>query len=211
MARQLICSVLLVWVCLGPIAARAEQIAPRDIWPQATAAIDNGDVDTANKKTNELIDLAKAYGIKTFPLYAVSAAALARQASTKGNRIAVDWGYKAADTLDPGSPSVAFTRADSARDQQMWANALPAAASGFAKLFTNYRSRLLSRSDLLIVITLALLVTGVIFSLALFIRYARSMAHDFREIIGKRLRGGSVSVTRKRATREPLGLPLLRT
>jgi tetratricopeptide (TPR) repeat protein len=34
----------------------------------------------------------------------------------------------------------------------------------------------------------------VIFSLALFIRYARSMAHDFREIIGKRLRGGSVSV-----------------
>src|ERR1700737_2716713 len=131
MARQLICSVLLVWVCLGPIAARAEQIAPRDIWPQATA----------------LIDLAKAYGIKTFPLYAVSAAALARQASTKGNRIAVDWGYKAADTLDPGSPSVAFTRADAARDQQKGANAVPAAASGFGKLFTNYRSRLLSRSD----------------------------------------------------------------
>jgi tetratricopeptide (TPR) repeat protein len=194
MARQLICSVLLVWVCLGPIAARAEQIAPRDIWPQATAAIDNGDVDTANKKTNELIDLAKAYGIKTFPLYAASAAALARQASTKGNGIAVEWGYKAADTLDPGSPSVAFTRADAAGDQQKWANALPAAASGFARLATNYRSRLLSRSDLLIVIMLALLVTGVIFSLALFIRYARSMAHDFREIIGKRLRGGSVSV-----------------
>src|SRR5206468_1701126 len=84
-----------------------------------------------NEKTNELIDLAKAYGIKTFPLYAASAAALARQASTKGNRIAVDWGYKAADTLDPGSPSVAFTRADAARDQQKWANALPAAASGF--------------------------------------------------------------------------------
>ena len=194
MARQLICSVLLVWVCLGPIAARAEQIAPRDIWPQATAAIDNGDVDTANKKTNELIDLAKAYGIKTFPLYAASAAALARQASTKGNGIAVEWGYKAADTLDPGSPSVAFTRADAAGDQQKWANALPAAASGFARLATNYRSRVLSRSDLLIVIMLALLVTGVIFSLALFIRYARSMAHDFREIIGKRLRGGSVSV-----------------
>src|SRR5207245_10100976 len=104
MARQLICSVLLVWVCLGPIAARADQIAPRDVWTQATAAIDSGDVDTANKKTSELIDLAKAYGIKTFPLYAASAAALARQASAKGNHTAADSGYKAEATLALGSP-----------------------------------------------------------------------------------------------------------
>src|SRR5437763_944092 len=47
--------VLLAWVCLGPLlAARAEQIAPRDVWPQATSAMDAGDAATAAKKTSAL-------------------------------------------------------------------------------------------------------------------------------------------------------------
>jgi hypothetical protein len=44
MKRPLASSVLLAWVCLGTLGARAEQLAPRDIWPQATAAIDSGDI-----------------------------------------------------------------------------------------------------------------------------------------------------------------------
>ena len=194
MKRWLGCCVLIAGVCLGPVAARAQEVSPRDVWPQATSAIDTGDVTTANKKTAELSDLAKAYGIRVFPLYAASAAALARQAESKNNKTAVEWANKAADQLDPSSPAVAFTRADAAADQKNWAAALPTAARGFLNLFTNYRSRLLSRSDLLIVITLALLVTAAVFALALFIRYGRSMAHDFREIIGKQFRGGAVSV-----------------
>ncbi|HYR29463.1 MAG TPA: hypothetical protein VEU30_13415, partial [Thermoanaerobaculia bacterium] len=37
-------------------------------------------------------------------------------------------------------------------------------------------------------------VTAMVFALALFIRYGRSMAHDFRETVSRRFSGGSVSV-----------------
>ena len=191
--RPLACCVLLVWVCLG-VAARAEQISPRDVWPQATAAADAGDFDTAYKKTNELSDLGSKYGIKSFPVYATSAVAIARQSSKKGNRPAADWGNKAADQLDPNSSAVAFSKADAAADQNDWAKALPIAAKGFARTLTRYRARLLSQSDLLIVLTTALALTLVVFAIALFIRYGRSMAHDFREILGARVRGGTVTV-----------------
>src|SRR5438876_4047366 len=103
--RQLVCAGVLAWICLGS-AARAEQVAPRDVWPQATAAADAGDFDTAYKKTNELTDLGKSYGIKIFPVYATSAAALARQAVARSNKLAIDWGNKAADQLDPNSSGV---------------------------------------------------------------------------------------------------------
>ena len=43
MKRRLV--FLLAWVCLGPLAVRAEQITPRDVWPQATGAIDTGDAN----------------------------------------------------------------------------------------------------------------------------------------------------------------------
>ena len=65
---------------------------------------------------------------------------------------------------------------------------------GFANILRNYRSRLLSRSDFLITILLAIALTAAIFAIALFIRYGRAMAHDFREILGARMHGGSVSV-----------------
>src|SRR5438132_8730354 len=100
MRRQFVCCALFVWVCLG-VKARAEQVAPRDVWPQATAAADGSDFDTAYKKTNELTDLGKSYGIKTFPVYASSAAAMAREAAHKGTKLAADWGNKSADQLDP--------------------------------------------------------------------------------------------------------------
>jgi len=46
MKRRLVVWVL-VLVCLGAVRARADAPAPRDIWPQATAAIDAGDIDGA--------------------------------------------------------------------------------------------------------------------------------------------------------------------
>jgi tetratricopeptide (TPR) repeat protein len=174
--------------------ARAEATPPREIWPQATSAADNNDVDTAIKRTNSLIDTGKAYGIKTYPLYAGSAAALSRQAQKAGNKEVSNWARKAADQLDPQSPAVAFSSADAAADQKQWGAAVPAVFTGFARVLGNYRTRLLSQSDVLILIALAIALTAAIFALALFIRYGRSMAHDFREILGGRFRGGSVSV-----------------
>src|SRR5436305_6716308 len=112
MSRRL--CLLLAWVCLGPLAARAEQIAPRDVWPQATGAMDAGDAATAAKKTNELIELGKTNGIRSFPLYASAAAAFARQAAAQKNQAAAAWADKTAAQLDPASASVAFTKADAA-------------------------------------------------------------------------------------------------
>ena len=193
MKRRLVVWVL-AWVCLASLPARAEQSAPRDIWPQATSALDNGDIEAATKKTNEMTDLGKSYGIKSFPLYAESAAALSRTAERKGNRPEADWASKAADQLDPTSPAVAFSRADAASEQKNWAKAIPTVFRGYANVFTKYRARLLSRSDFMIVITVALALTAIIFALSLFVRYGRSMAHDFRETLGQFTRGGAVTV-----------------
>jgi tetratricopeptide (TPR) repeat protein len=194
MKRPLVCSVLLAWVCLGGVAARAEQLAPRDIWPQATAAADGGDLTAATKKAADLTEVGKQSGIKTFPLYAESAASLARSAALQGNKPAAEWGNRVATQLDPRSPGVAFIRADSAVDQRNWGGALTAVFAGFRNTFLNYRSRLLSRSDMFIVLLLAIALTAVVFAIALFVRYGKTMAHDFREILGAHIRGGSVSV-----------------
>ena len=187
-------SILLVWVCLGVAAARAEQSAPRDLWPQAPAAADTGDVDAAIKKTNELTETGKSYGIKTYPLYATSAVSFGRQAEKNGNKPAAEWAYKAADQLDPTSASVPFARADRAAEQKQWPVAMTEAFRGITRTFATYRTRLLSRADLLAVLLLALGLTTAIFSVTLFIRYGRAMSHDFRELISTRFRGGSVSV-----------------
>jgi tetratricopeptide (TPR) repeat protein len=185
---------LLAWVSLAPLAAQAEQIAPRDVWPQATGAMDSGDAATAAKKTSELIDLGKTNGIRAFPLYASAAAAFARQAAAQKNQAAADWAGKAAEQLDPTSPSVAFTKADAAAEAKDWTTALRKSARGYVNVFTDYRSRLVSRGDMLVVLLLALFVTAAVFALALFIRHGRAAAHDFREILGTWITGGSVTV-----------------
>lgn len=187
--------ILLLAVCVS-LAARAwgEQAAPRDIWPQAASAADAGNIDAASQKAAELTTAGRNFGIRTFPLYATSAAAMARQASKQGNKPAADWANKTADQLDPASPAVAFTRADAAADARNWGAAVPAALRGYGNVFRNYRSRVLSRSDFVITLLLALALTTAVFAVALFVRHGRTMAHDFREILGKRVSGGSVSV-----------------
>jgi len=186
--------VLLAWVCLAPLAARAEQIAPRDVWPQATGAMDSGDAAAAAKKTSELIELGKTNNIRAFPLYAAAAAAYARQAASQKNQAAAAWADKTATQLDPASPSVAFTKADASADARDWMPALRHAARGYIDVFKEYRARLVSRGDTVLVVLLALVATAAIFAIALFIRHGRAAAHDFREILGKRLTGGSVTV-----------------
>src|SRR5213075_184092 len=104
MRRRLIWGLLL---CGWAIIVLAEQPAPRDIWPQATAAADSGDVDLAIKKTNELVETGKSYGIRTYPLYA--SAGMASQADKQNQKDIAAWAAKAATQLDPRSPAVAFS------------------------------------------------------------------------------------------------------
>jgi tetratricopeptide (TPR) repeat protein len=174
--------------------ARAEQIPPREIWPQATAAAMAGDIDGATKRTNELLDTARSYGIKNFPSYAISASSMSRQADKQGQKPVVVWADKTADQLDPASPAVAFLSGDHAFDHRDWARAATSSVSGIGRVFQRYRTSLLSRSDLEMVAIAAIAIAAAVYSLLMFIRYFRSMGHDFREMLGRRLRGGSVSV-----------------
>src|ERR1700686_1874103 len=99
---------LLVWGCLGGVASAAEQTPPRDMWPQAAAAAESGNVAGAIKKTTDLTDAGRNLGIRTFPVYAEAAAGLARQAGQEKEAAKAEWAVKAADQLDPSSPFVAF-------------------------------------------------------------------------------------------------------
>jgi len=185
---------VVVATMLAALIARAEQVPPREIFPQATAAAVAGDIDGAIKRTNELLDTGRSYGIKSFPVYATSAGSLARQADKAGQKPVAEWSAKTADQLDPSSPSTAFLASDRFADHRDWSHAVSTAITGLLRVFGRYRTSLLSRSDLMIVTICAIFGAAVVFALLLFIRYFRSMAHDFREMLARRLRGGSVSV-----------------
>ena len=170
-----------------------QQAAPRDIWPQATAAAREGDYDAASARMGELLTAARGFGIKTFPAYAASAAGLASESTTSNPELAA-WARKASAQLDGRSPAVAFKEADIAARKNDWGAAMTAAMQGFTRAAGNYRTRVLGRADLVLVAAMALAVTAIVFAIALFIRYGRSMAHDFREMVSAFSRGGSVSV-----------------
>jgi tetratricopeptide (TPR) repeat protein len=183
---------VLALTALAVPALRA-QIAPRDIWPQATAAAREGDFDLAAKRTNELLNLGRSYGIKTFPLYAASASGLASETSREKPELAA-WAAKAAEQLDGSAPSVMFSEADRAAARDDWPAALPLAMQGYVRMLSNDRTSLLGRADMLLMAVLAVFATAIVMAIALFFRYGRSMAHDFREMLSRRMSGGSVSV-----------------
>ena len=74
---------------------RAQQPAPRDIWPQAAASAREGDFDAATKRTSELATAGRTYGIKTYPLYAAAAAGLSSEAAAETPELAA-WASKTA-------------------------------------------------------------------------------------------------------------------
>jgi tetratricopeptide (TPR) repeat protein len=172
---------------------RAQQVAPRDLWPQATSAAREADFDAANKRAGDLLTTGRTYGIKTYPEYAASAAGLGSQ-TEKSNPEMAKWALTTAPQLDPNSPDVAFSEADRAGRREAWGEAVPLVFRGFTRMLGDYRARLLSRADLFIVASLAIVLTTILLAIALFIRYGRAMAHDFREILSSRFSGGSVTV-----------------
>lgn len=193
MTRRHLAAAALALAALLAGGAGAQQVSPRDIWPQATAAARDGDFKAAAARLSELQIAARAYGIKSFPVYAASAAGLTSE-SAKANPDLAAWARKAAAQLDGRSPAVAFKEADLAARSNDWGGAIRRAMQGYGRAAGNYRTSVLARADLLIVAALALAITAIIFAIALFIRYGRSMAHDFREIVSTWFHGGSVSV-----------------
>ena len=104
------------------------------------------------------------------------------------------WASTTAGQLDANSPGVAFSEADRAGRREAWGEAIPLVIRGFTRILGDYRARLLSRADLFIVAALAIVLTAILLAMALFIRYGRAMAHDFREMLSSRFTGGSVTV-----------------
>lgn len=183
---------LAAFVVTGELRAQ-QQVAPREIWPRATSAVRDGNLTEADKQVGALTSAARSYGIKTFPQYATAAAALASQSAGTDPEV-VKWAARTSAALDGKSPAVSFSEADRARRANDWPGAVRLVLQGFTRLAGNYRSRVLSLADLLIVAALALALTTIVLALALFIRYGRSMAHDFREILSAMLSGGTVTV-----------------
>ena len=194
MTRRLAAAAFFVVALFTTLNVRAQQqIPPRDLWPQATAAAREADYTGASARVGELLTAGRSFGIKTFPTYAASASGLTSESATANPDLAA-WARKTSAQLDGRSPSVAFNEADIAARKNDWAGAMRQALQGYARAASNYRTNTLGRADFLIVAAMALAVTAIIFAIALFIRYGRSMAHDFREMVSKRFSGGSVSV-----------------
>ena len=194
MKRRLAAAVLALAALLaGAADVRAQNDAPRELWPRATAAAREGDVDAARLRVHELLTTGRTFGIRAFPQYASAAAGMASEQQKTAPDVA-KWASRAAQQLDGTAPGVAFSEADRTARTSGWAKAIPLALQGFGRAFGDYRTNLLSRADLLIVTALALTITAVLLALSLFIRYGRAMAHDFREMLSARFSGGSVSV-----------------
>jgi tetratricopeptide (TPR) repeat protein len=191
MKRRIAAVAFAIAAFAGSVEVRAQQ-TPRDIWPQATAAAREGDIDTANQRTQTLVTTGRTNGILTFPQYAAGAAGLASEQRQVPD--IAKWATKTVTQLDGTAPSVAFNEADRTARTTGWGAAIPIALKGFGRAFGDYRTNLLSRADLLIVAAMAIALTAVLLAISLFFRYGRSMGHDFRELLSARMTGGSVSV-----------------
>ncbi|HUP46047.1 MAG TPA: tetratricopeptide repeat protein [Thermoanaerobaculia bacterium] len=186
---------ILTLLAIAAGTAGGADLTPREIWPQATSLARDGDYEAATAKVGELVTTGKAYGLKSFPVYASAVASMGGIAAAgEGGSELLEWSRSTANALDSGNPGVAFISAERAAAQQDWMTAARTMGRGFVNVFTDYRTRVLARADLVLVLGGAIAATAIIFAIALFIRYGRSMAHDFREILGTRLHGGSVSV-----------------
>ena len=187
MTRRFALPALIAVVLAAAAGLHAQQASPRDLWPQVTQAARDGDFDEATKRATSMIAAGRTSGIKIFPLYASAATGLASE-SDRENRELAAWSSKTAALLDGAAPAVAFGEAERAASRSDWPAAVRFVAQGFVKMAGNYRA------DLLVVAAIALSVAAIFFAISLLVRYGRSMAHDFREILGNWLSGGTVSV-----------------
>lgn len=195
MLRRLLTLAFLAVLALArPAAAQTRHLSPRDLWPEATAAIESGDLKSSEQRLNELLEAGKALGIRRFPIYAESAASLARLAAAEGDAEAMQWSLGAAKKLDPVSPAVAFTAADLSRSRSGPFPAVGALFDAFGRITDDYRTATIARGDLVVLACSVLAVLAAVFAFALLLRYGRAAAHDLREVLSRRFRAGTSTV-----------------
>jgi tetratricopeptide (TPR) repeat protein len=179
---------LAVVLLLAAAELRAElyTLSPREIWPQATEAIRTGNMPEANAIVQELLSAGQVLDLERFPIFAKSAASLALEAQERGDGELAEWAIDTARKLDGQSPDVAFATADLARRRGDWKAYATAIAAGVVTTFSNYRSRVLATSDLMLVLCMAAAAAAVLFGLLLLYRYGSVAVHDFREMLSRR-------------------------
>lgn len=189
--RTLIAGIALLLLTAAPLAA---QESPRDLWAASTAAADSGDEAQAKQRLATLLQQGQERGIRRFPAFAESAIALSRSAAARNQPAIATWALSAAQQLDPASPQVAFAQADRALAAKDYAGTVRHLGSAIMRTFRDDQTAKLTRSDLFVVLLLAILATIVCFAVALLFRYARQAAHDFRELLARRFSPGVTTV-----------------
>lgn len=172
-------------------AALAQSASVRDLWPQATAAAEGGDLTLAESRLSELINVGRSTGILRFPAYAESAISIARQAQIDGNGELAVWARTAATKLDPASPEVAFGAANMAHEQRDWGAMLTSVSRGMTNAARTYGPRLKAQMDLLVVLAITILAVAALFAILMFVRYRGRAVHDLSETFGSRLSPGA--------------------
>ncbi|HYR27438.1 MAG TPA: hypothetical protein VEU30_03180, partial [Thermoanaerobaculia bacterium] len=100
MRRRLAAAALFAVALIVTAGVRAQQqVPPRDLWPQATAAAREGDYTGASARMGELLVAGRAFGIKTFPTYASAASGLTSESAVATPELAA-WARKASTQLD---------------------------------------------------------------------------------------------------------------
>ena len=183
-----ICLLLLL-----PLLSQAED-SPRDLWPQSTAAVDSGDMKGAATRLGQLLEQSRTLGIRRHLVFSESAAGLAYQADVQKNAELAKWASDAARQLDPRSPQVAFSEADRMMAKGDYAGAAKNLVAGIGRTFSDYATSKLARTDLMVVLLLAITASILGFAIALFLRYCRPAAHDFREALSRRFSAGVTTV-----------------
>jgi tetratricopeptide (TPR) repeat protein len=189
--RTLLAGIAFTLLAVLPMSA---QESPRDLWAAATAAAESGDAAEAKQRLSTLLQQGQARGIRRFPAFAESALALSRSAAAQNDAATASWALAAAQQLDPISPQVAFAQADRSLAAKDFAGTVRHLGSALVRTFRDDQTARLTRTDLFIVLLLALLATIVCFAVALLFRYARQAAHDFREMLARRFSPGVTTV-----------------
>lgn len=190
-----LCLALLVIVAAaGSAHAQASVATLEDVWLESLRLATTGDLAGATENLERVKQISQQLGVRYFPLYAKSAAGLARQASLEGNEALETWAVDAARQLDPASPEVSFVLADIARGDRNWGAVARHLAEGLRHLLVEYSASMTARSDLLIAVSVAILLAACATAMLLTIRYGRQIIHDLRETLSRKFSPGVSTV-----------------
>jgi tetratricopeptide (TPR) repeat protein len=190
-----IAALLLAALLWCPLAEAQNNAATlQDLWMEAASQAVASDFEGANERIDRFRQVSQQIGLERHPLFARSAAGLARQAQIEGNRELRQWAIGAALRLDSGLPEVHFTLAELARADRDWRGVIQSLVSGVRSVYAKYTAAVVANGDLLITFAVAFLVFAAAAGVVLTLRYGRQIIHDLREWLSTRLSPGASTV-----------------